>query len=152
MFNTIIWATDGSDLADTALPFIRRLADTHHSRIVAVHADEHLRGRFGGAPVLADEDDLRVKLRKQVEELGEAGLQIELKVEVSATHSPATLIAEAAEELDADLVVIATHGRGSAGSALLGSVAKALLHEAPCPVLVITPAAKLAGVYGAVGA
>ncbi len=144
MFETIIWATDGSELADTALPLVRELAELHHARIVAVHADEHLRGRFGAAPVLADEDDLRAKIRMQVAELVDAGFGAEFHVEVSSIHDPAMLIAEAAEEVRADLILIATHGRGLAGSAFLGSVTKGLLHQAPCPVLVVTPAATAA--------
>ena len=59
MFETIVWATDGSELADRALPYVKELARTNGSRIVAVHANELLRGRFGGAPLLADEPDVR---------------------------------------------------------------------------------------------
>ena len=50
MFETIVWATDGSELADDALEHVRKLAEIHGSRIVAVHANELLTGRFGGAP------------------------------------------------------------------------------------------------------
>ena len=51
MFETIVWATDGSDLADGALEHVVELAKTHRSRIVAVHANELFIGRYGGAPV-----------------------------------------------------------------------------------------------------
>ena len=50
---------------------------------------------------------------------------------------PARAIAQCAEETEADLVVIGTHGRGSVGRALRGSVSTALLHHAPCDVLVV---------------
>jgi hypothetical protein len=50
MFETIVWATAGSELADHALVSVMELARRHHSRIVAVHANELLKGRFGGAP------------------------------------------------------------------------------------------------------
>ena len=59
MFETIVWATDGSELADRALPLVTELARVHGAKIVAVHANELLAGRFGGAPMLADEDELR---------------------------------------------------------------------------------------------
>ena len=49
------------------------------------------------------------------------------------------MIADAASESKADLIMIGTHGRGIAATALLGSVAKGLLHVAPCPVLAIPP-------------
>jgi len=36
-----------------------------------------------------------------------------------------------------DVIVMATHGRTGISRALLGSVAEAVLHQAPCPVLLI---------------
>lgn len=140
MFSTIVWATDGSELSDGALPIVEELARTHDARIVAVHADALLTGRFGGAPVLADEDDLRVKLRRQVEELREAGFDAELKIKVAPMLAPAQIIVEAAKEVDADLIVVATHAYGIVGSLFFGSVARALVHDAPCPVLTLPPA------------
>ncbi len=59
MFETIVWATDGSELADRAFRSASSSPAQHHSKIVAVHANELLKGRFGGAPLLADEPDLR---------------------------------------------------------------------------------------------
>jgi nucleotide-binding universal stress UspA family protein len=139
MFETIVWATDGSELADRALTLATDLARTHGSKIVAVHANELLAGRFGGAPLLADEPDLRVRIERQLADLRASGFTVELKVETGAGHNVAELIAEAAREVDADLIVVGTHGRSAAASAVLGSVAKGLLHVAPCPVLAVTP-------------
>jgi nucleotide-binding universal stress UspA family protein len=139
MFKTIIWATDGSELADGALDTVLDLARTYGSHVVAVHADERMRGRFGSAPVLADEDDLRDKIYEQVEHLRETGFDAELKIAVGATQPAHELIAEAARRLEADVIVVGTHGRGAISSAILGSVAKGLLHVAPCPVLVVPP-------------
>lgn len=53
------------------------------------------------------------------------------------TGKPATKIAEAAANWSAGLIVIGTHGRGAVGSALLGSVAQAVLRAAHCPVLIV---------------
>ena len=55
MFKTIVWATDGSELADVALDHVRELAREDGSRIVAVHANELMRGRSSGYSALADE-------------------------------------------------------------------------------------------------
>ena len=46
----------------------------------------------------------------------------------------------AAEEFDADLIVVGTHGRGTVTAALMGSVARALCHRSHRPVLVVPPA------------
>src|SRR5579872_2225888 len=74
MFSTIVWATDGSELADETLPLVTELAGIHDSKIVAVHVNELFRGgRFGGGPVFADEDELQEKIAAQVKDLREAG-------------------------------------------------------------------------------
>ncbi len=138
MFETIVWATDGSELADSALDTVLGLARQHDSRIVAVHANELLKGRFGGAPLLADEPELVAKITDQVTELRKLGLTAELNV-VNGTHGVPELIAKAAREVDADLIVIGTHGWGGFRSTVLGSVARGLLHTAFCPVLAIPP-------------
>jgi nucleotide-binding universal stress UspA family protein len=55
-----------------------------------------------------------------------------LRVEV-----PAREIAQLAADLEADLVVVGTHGRRGLSRVLLGSVAESVVRLAPCPVLVV---------------
>ena len=142
MFKTIVWATDGSELADAALDYVRELAREDGSRIVAVHANELMRGRSSGYAALADEPEIEEKIGRQIEELASVGIDVSLVIR-TGTKGVATLIAEAAEEVDADLIVVATHGSGGFTTALMGSVARALCHTAKAPVLVIPPAKKL---------
>ena len=49
-------------------------------------------------------------------------------------------IVAAAESERADLIVVGTHGRGSVGRFLLGSVSDHVVHRADCAVLVVRPA------------
>jgi nucleotide-binding universal stress UspA family protein len=51
--------------------------------------------------------------------------------------SPAFEVAQLAADLEADLVVIGTHGRRALSRLLLGSVAELTVRLAPCPVLVV---------------
>ncbi len=137
MFETIVWATDASELADGALEHARELARHHGSRIVAVHAIELLRG-FSGGPFLADQPELEEKIERQVEELRRSGIDASIEIRTS-NRDVATLIEEAAEDLDADLIVVGTHGHSGFTAALMGSVARALCHTAGRPVLVVPP-------------
>lgn len=50
---------------------------------------------------------------------------------------PARVLAEAAEELNADLLVVASHGFGPIQRSILGSVSGALIRSASCPVMVV---------------
>jgi len=138
MFETIVWATDGSDLADGALEHVVELAKVHRSTIVAVHANEMLAGRYGGAPLYADEPEMRDKIAQQVEDLRAAGFDAEFEIR-SGGHDVATLISRAADDVDADLIVVGTHGHGGLAAALMGSVARGLCHHANQPVLVVPP-------------
>jgi nucleotide-binding universal stress UspA family protein len=52
---------------------------------------------------------------------------------------PGPAIVEAAVSEEADLVVVGTHGRGSLGRLLIGSVSEYVVRNAPCPVLVVRP-------------
>jgi nucleotide-binding universal stress UspA family protein len=52
---------------------------------------------------------------------------------------PSEEIASLASELEADLVVVGTHGRRGLSRLLLGSVAEGTVRLAPCPVLVVRP-------------
>lgn len=55
--------------------------------------------------------------------------------------SIASEIAQLAADLEADLVVVGTHGRRGISRALLGSSAEATVRLAPCAVLVVRPKA-----------
>jgi nucleotide-binding universal stress UspA family protein len=51
--------------------------------------------------------------------------------------SPGAVLCARAEALNADVVVVGSRGRGAIRRVLLGSVSTYVVHNAPCPVLVI---------------
>ena len=57
------------------------------------------------------------------------------------TDSPAFEVAQLAADLEADLVIVGTHGRRALARMLVGSVAELTVRLAPCPVLVVRPKA-----------
>jgi nucleotide-binding universal stress UspA family protein len=145
MFETIIWATDGSETADSALPFARALAESEGGRLIAVHGKEvFIGGRATGIPVLADEEEVEVKIDRQVEELREAGLDATFKLISGMPSHAAQMLAEVARDVDADVIVVGTRGHGPLAGAVVGSVTQRLLHIAPCPVVAVPPAKQFA--------
>jgi nucleotide-binding universal stress UspA family protein len=60
--------------------------------------------------------------------------QIETRV---VTGSPKEMIVEEAKEWDSDLIIVGSHGYGFWGRMLIGSVSDAVIHHAPCSVLVV---------------
>jgi nucleotide-binding universal stress UspA family protein len=62
------------------------------------------------------------------------GIRAHQRIEV-----PSEEVAQLAADLEADLVVVGTHGRRGMSRLLLGSVAEATVRLSPCPVLVVRP-------------
>ncbi len=137
MFKTVIWATDGSDTADRALPYAKALAAGAGGRLVAIHSKEVFVARGAVYPVLADENELETKIRGQIDQANKDGLDASFTLVSGAASHAAHMIADAARDADADVIVVGTRGHAPIAGLLLGSVTQRLLHIAPCPVLVV---------------
>lgn len=140
MYRTVLWATDGSAVADGALPEALKLLEPD-GQLIAFHCDERFAGgRLGGGTVFVDELDRLAKIRAQVDQLNAAGIDVRLIVE--KTHQNAAgEIAAAAEIHHADVIVCGTRGFGVVAGAVAGSVAMRLPHLATRPVVVVSEAA-----------
>jgi nucleotide-binding universal stress UspA family protein len=108
MFKTVVWATDGSESADRALPYAKALATEAHGRLVAGFADEHFVGRSSPYPVLADSDELKAKIHDQVEQARNEGLDASFRIVSGFTPGSAHMIADAACEEGTDAIVAGT--------------------------------------------
>jgi nucleotide-binding universal stress UspA family protein len=67
-----------------------------------------------------------------------AGVSLDAQL-IAQAGDPSTIIVDQALRMRADLIVIGTHGRRGFKRLLLGSVTETVLHEAPCPVLTVSP-------------
>ena len=135
MYTKVIWATDGSDHAETALREALRLLSPN-GRITAVHCDQRMTGRAGAWPAIADEEDVLAAIRTRVERLASDGVPIELVVR-SSHSEPADVVAAVAAEHEAEVIVCGTRGHGGLAGAAVGSFAHRLLGVAPCPLVVV---------------
>ena len=138
MFKTIVWATDGSEQADKALDYVRKLATEDGASLVVVHAIEAFATSYAaGLPVYGDEDEIKAKIERQVEKLRAEGVTVDSTLMRAEGIRPAHLIAEVARDVKADVIVVGTRGHTPIGGLMLGSVTQRLLHIAPCPVLAV---------------
>jgi nucleotide-binding universal stress UspA family protein len=145
MFKTIVLPIDGSPLSARAVPFAQRLGRVSNARLVAVRAylppDDSLPLRVEYSDTSRAERiqmELRLaqaEFESAVERLRESGCLVESRF---AEGAAADVIFETARELQANLVVMSTHGRGGFGRWLYGSVADEVLRRLPIPVLLVS--------------
>lgn len=129
MVRTILIGFDGSDQARDALALARLLGRASGARLVAacVYPPVTLLAR----PDLAD---WQAAVRKGAEDSLAAVGDDAVERRVIESQSAARGLHDAAEEIEADLVVVGSCHRSRLGRVLAGSVAERLLHGAPCAV------------------
>ena len=148
----ILVPTDFSATSDAALAHARRLAIQFGARIHLVHAfeDPYARAAFAAevyAPLPESmRDEMIRKVRQQlVERLTFGAPPVDGTSEV-VTGTTAESIVDYARFIDADLIVMGTHGRRGMAHLLLGSVAERVVRTASCPVLTVRRVPDSAGV------
>ncbi|HJS95408.1 MAG TPA: universal stress protein [Solirubrobacteraceae bacterium] len=139
MFKKVVWATDGSEAADQALPLARTLAAEGGGELLVVHCVElTVPGKAAGIyPIHADEDDLKAKIERQVAEVARGGVPARLQTTRATVGRAAQAIADAARDQQGEVIVVGTRGHTALGGLLLGSVTQRLLHLGSCPVLAV---------------
>jgi nucleotide-binding universal stress UspA family protein len=142
MFNKVLWATDGSEAADLALPYAKTLATDAEGELLVAHCEEFIPAapRSGRYPLHADEDELKAKVKRQVDDLTEAGANVTLRIVPTSAWGATRAIADVARDAHADVIVVGTRGHTALGGLLVRSVTQRLLQIAPCPVLAVRAA------------
>lgn len=141
---SILVPLDGSRFAEAALPCAVYLAQRAHASIRLVLVHERAPALVPlVATAVADEPREWAFRAEEASYLSEAGARqcggVEVECEVREGHA-AEELARVIEERAPDLVVMATHGRGSVALEGLGSVADYLLRSVHVPLLLVHPA------------
>lgn len=127
----VVTAIDGSEPSMKAVGFAIELAEWKGAELTLVHVVPSDRVRD-------DEvywDDADHEVLKQAGDLAsEHGVEAR---RVMCSGNPAEAIAKLADEVDADLVIMGSRGRGRVAGTLLGSVSRGVLDRAHRPVLVV---------------
>lgn len=145
MYKRLLIATDGSDLSERATEHGVELAKALGASVVAFHAAPSFRLYAGSLADVTNalEEEYRhssaeraqVCLGRVEKACKEAGVDCHTHYMYGEPVHQSIL--DAVEEHKCDLVVMASHGRGSIGSLLLGSVTQKVLVHAKVPVLVV---------------
>lgn len=129
MFRSILVGYDGSDHAEDALALAQVLGSAEGAQLTVAGVFPWSPWTDPGAAATEHEIELARKVERAAAECGG-------EAEAVPSNSPARGLHELAEELGVDLVVVGSSHRGRVGRALAGSVARGLLHGAPCAVAV----------------
>lgn len=139
---TILVPIDLSEESYRALEFAVPLAQRFGAVVHVVHIYEGARqlSSMATAPVLWSDAELARQLTRQVQRRCGAHLRTEdCHIRLG---KPFQEIVATAKELQADLIIIASHGHTGFKHLTLGSTAEKAVRHAPCPVLVVREAAR----------
>ncbi len=136
---------DGSELSLSILPYVEELAEVLGASLVLVHAVQPLDIHPGtemtptrvGAildDLLAQGQSLLTRIAQEIEARGKVKVRSVVNI-----GFPVDEIVQVAQEVNAALIAMATHGRSGTGRWIMGSVANAVVRRTNLPCLVIRP-------------
>ncbi|WP_433438161.1 universal stress protein [Nonomuraea sp. CA-141351] len=130
----IVVGVDGSPGGRRAIEFAFAESELRGARLCAVHAWAwpHPSG-FEPADPDSERDALR-ELNDLLAGQRDRHPGVEVVTEVVHGH-PVEVLREAAK--GTDLLVVGSHGRSQLAGMLMGSISQAMLHHAPCPLVVV---------------
>jgi nucleotide-binding universal stress UspA family protein len=151
----ILYATDLSKNSAYAFRYAVNSAQKHDAKIHILHVMEALPSAAEGliTQFIGEEkirqmrkemsEDLLGRIRERLRQFAERELKRDPKtlkkvVSIDVVYgNPAAEILRKAEEMDADVVILGTHGKGLISHAFLGSVSEQVLHRIRKPVFII---------------
>jgi universal stress protein A len=144
-YNNILYCTDFSDNAQSALPFAVDLARKYSSTLHVLHVYQEA-GHIAEFEISSDikSDWIRVahlmgtEMEKRLEALCEEIIQELGSCKHKMIRGKAHIeIIRYAKETNIDLIVMASHGLSGLEHVLFGSTAERVLRESPCNVMII---------------
>lgn len=141
MFQRILVPLDGSDTSDLALAAAVRQAKESGGQVRLVHVIDEVGFvsgyEFSGNLMQVASEQAGKVLQAGLAAAQAAGVPADTVLLDGAARRLGDVVAEAASQWPADLVVVGTHGRRGISRVLLGSGAEQIIRSAPVPVLVI---------------
>lgn len=144
MFKHILLATDGSAASRHAAQLAVQLAHEHRARLTGLFVVDPYpyigigqANPLGFQAYMAQAQQHAAQAHAEIEALcTQQDRPVNLQVRMAEDTTPAAGIVQTARDVDADLVVIGSHGRTGIARLMLGSVAAQVVAQSPVPVLV----------------
>ncbi len=151
MLSTVMVPLDGSRFAEAALPIATRLAVSARARMYLTMANQPVAAVVGMGEMagfqFSPDDEVRpegweylAEIAAKCGQIGDWPVQFQL---VDGLVGEA--VCDEAGRIGADLIIMATHGRGALGRLWLGSVADHVVRHSNRPVLLVHPGRDWAG-------
>ena len=151
----ILYATDLSKNSAYAFRYAINSAEKHDAKIHILHVLEEMKltgefmllgsveqGKLEAIRNQRQEDSIN-RIKRRIEEFCQRELKNkpECQDRIASIQvvegNPAAEILQKADELDANIVIMGTHGKGWLAHSFLGSVAENILHRIKIPVFII---------------
>lgn len=146
-FRRILVTTDLTAESLSAVSYAAHLAQANEARLSVLHVPTSTAALYAEflppVDIVGVDDAIEASARAHLERWAHRNLagQTGVTLQVRSGHASDT-ICKVAREWNADLVVMATHGRKGLGRFALGSVTEQVLRDAPCAVLTVNPWAR----------
>ena len=145
MYKRILVPVDGSPTCNKALVAALQLARDGGGRVRLVHVVEELTfvngydmyGGYSGELIKVMRESGAKIINDAMAVAQSAGVEADNRLYDKFGERLGEVVADAAREWNADLIVVGTHGRRGIGRVFLGSGAEQVIRLAPVPVLVI---------------
>ena len=138
----ILAPTDFSDLATRSLEYAVELAKRTGAELVVIYADPFLPPPHFTSEqmdeLVATLDKHRAAATRELESYAAKNVASEVALRtIVVEDTPAAAIVKTADAINADVIVMGTHGRTGLARVFVGSVAKQVLANAGCPVITV---------------
>ena len=138
----VLFATDFSTISDSALRVATFLARALQATLVVVHVEEPPIAYGAGDMYYGVPDPNTTALRQMLAAIRPHDEEVPVE-HLLLAGDPAQEITSAAKRDEAEMIVLASHGRSGIYRFLMGSVAEQVLRQATCPVVTIKTNAQL---------
>lgn len=140
MYKHILVPIDGSTMAEAAVPAAAFLAARLNARVTLMHVlEKNAPGEVHGERHLQNAADAERYLKELAARSFPPNLSVDIHVHTTEVENVAQSIVAHADELDHDLVVMCSHGKGAAQHLFLGSIAQSVIALDSRPVLITHP-------------